>query len=307
MVPSCSHMASRWSSFNKSNNGGGEATRSKGPLEGSSGAVESRAGRFTVEPISSKSDYSIFFKTRVCKFHASGMCRKGSACGFAHDSQELRSWTDLSRTQMCPTVASGSACHGTGCRFAHAREELRSVSRAQGRRRSEGASSMEKDIPSPTPIPIGLLPTLLGSMLDPDIAKVSAVIGAAVCKPQVACGKCESLPSRFESNLTETTAERGIYDGASSGDELDSDRESRTVTVLREKNTFLNVEPADTTLGSRRRSKSVPGAFDLTLEPLELPTLRRRSTSGTPAAVTDTEFISLSGLGGWSLQWPSSV
>lgn len=64
-------------------------------------------------------------KTVLCRFFQKGACKRGSACIFAHDEQDMRTKPDLQRTKPCPTVANGQRCEDTNCPFAHFAGELR--------------------------------------------------------------------------------------------------------------------------------------------------------------------------------------
>mmetsp|Transcript_73346 Transcript_73346/g.203312 ORF Transcript_73346/g.203312 Transcript_73346/m.203312 type:complete len:217 (+) Transcript_73346:85-735(+) len=65
-------------------------------------------------------------RTKLCKFHAQGRCRRGAACTFAHSPAELRPQPRLFRTQLCTSfVASGVCGFGERCRFAHSLEDVR--------------------------------------------------------------------------------------------------------------------------------------------------------------------------------------
>ena len=65
-----------------------------------------------------------FRKTRMCKFYASGQCKKKN-CAFAHSEAELSVLPDLSCTKLCPNLLDGGTCTVVGCRFAHDPKELR--------------------------------------------------------------------------------------------------------------------------------------------------------------------------------------
>jgi hypothetical protein len=71
----------------------------------------------------------MFFKTKLCQYHAKGKCTKGDACSFAHATDALRPLPDLSYTQICPMVVSSGKCTNIGCKYAHTREQLRKLSR----------------------------------------------------------------------------------------------------------------------------------------------------------------------------------
>lgn len=70
---------------------------------------------------------SPLWKTRLCSFHASGYCKSGSGCAFAHGEEDLRPLPDFQRTSVCPIMLAAGACNRTDCRYAHTCEELRLV------------------------------------------------------------------------------------------------------------------------------------------------------------------------------------
>ncbi|CAK0881708.1 unnamed protein product [Prorocentrum cordatum] len=64
-------------------------------------------------------------KTELCRFFQKGACKRGSACDFAHEEQDVREKPDLKRTKVCPTVAEGLCCEDPRCPFAHDAGEVR--------------------------------------------------------------------------------------------------------------------------------------------------------------------------------------
>jgi len=73
----------------------------------------------------------LFDKTRLCKFHTKGRCKRGQACSFAHGDEELQPQPDFYRTQLCSDyIRSGGCRQGASCNYAHGASELR---RAQHR------------------------------------------------------------------------------------------------------------------------------------------------------------------------------
>lgn len=65
-------------------------------------------------------------KTKMCKFYAQGLCRKGTACDFAHDQGALRQQPDLFRTRLCLSFSRSGFCKaGDSCKYAHGVEQLR--------------------------------------------------------------------------------------------------------------------------------------------------------------------------------------
>jgi hypothetical protein len=71
---------------------------------------------------------SIFTKTRMCRFIALGLCRKGEACAYAHHKEELQPVPDLYKTKLCPAFFQQGSCKDPTCRFAHCKSELRTHS-----------------------------------------------------------------------------------------------------------------------------------------------------------------------------------
>jgi hypothetical protein len=58
------------------------------------------------------------YKTKPCRFHASGRCRYGASCWFAHTDDELREQPDLSQTKVSRDWLN-SCCSRSDCKFAH--------------------------------------------------------------------------------------------------------------------------------------------------------------------------------------------
>lgn len=71
-------------------------------------------------------DTHLFDKTKLCKFHAKGRCRRGPACTFAHAGGELRPHPDFYKTQLCTDLFRNGLCErGAACCYAHAPHEIR--------------------------------------------------------------------------------------------------------------------------------------------------------------------------------------
>ncbi|CAK0856824.1 unnamed protein product [Prorocentrum cordatum] len=49
-------------------------------------------------------------KTEFCRFYRQGACKRGAACDFAHEAQDVRSKPDLQRTKSCPAQVNGQRC-----------------------------------------------------------------------------------------------------------------------------------------------------------------------------------------------------
>lgn len=105
----------------------------------------------------------MFEKTRFCKFHARGRCRRGTQCTFAHSNEELQPRPDYFKTQLCVDFFRNASCTMAElCRYAHSPEEVRrirhvkdsapeprqdSAARARGPRRDERSSQMQREAP----------------------------------------------------------------------------------------------------------------------------------------------------------------
>lgn len=83
----------------------------------------------------------IFAKTKMCKFNLMGSCAKGSACMFAHASEEMAPTPDLFRTKICKNLINTGFCEDKNCSYAHNKEELRTTSAIL--RPKEGRSSQK--------------------------------------------------------------------------------------------------------------------------------------------------------------------
>mmetsp|Transcript_129112 Transcript_129112/g.234575 ORF Transcript_129112/g.234575 Transcript_129112/m.234575 type:complete len:322 (-) Transcript_129112:35-1000(-) len=66
-------------------------------------------------------------KTKMCKFHSLGKCKKGTECPFAHYSKELRPLPDLRCTKLCKSFILTGICPEEDCVYAHSKDELRST------------------------------------------------------------------------------------------------------------------------------------------------------------------------------------
>lgn len=80
----------------------------------------------TMTPPSAERGGRALEMTKLCKFFRSGHCQRGSACTFAHGKKQLRPQPDLFRTQLCEDFAATGACRfGAACRYAHGAGEVR--------------------------------------------------------------------------------------------------------------------------------------------------------------------------------------
>mmetsp|Transcript_10482 Transcript_10482/g.23566 ORF Transcript_10482/g.23566 Transcript_10482/m.23566 type:complete len:299 (-) Transcript_10482:93-989(-) len=71
----------------------------------------------------------IFKKTKMCRAHVTGSCRRGQACAFAHDVEALRPLPNFRLTKMCRAFRRSGFCDkGDSCGFAHSSEEVRGSS-----------------------------------------------------------------------------------------------------------------------------------------------------------------------------------
>eukprot|EP00922_Rhytidocystis_sp_ex-Travisia-forbesii_P035871 GHVS01053242.1.p1 GENE.GHVS01053242.1~~GHVS01053242.1.p1 ORF type:complete len:512 (+),score=110.06 GHVS01053242.1:500-2035(+) len=78
----------------------------------------------TTRPPPSK-DFKIY-KAVMCQYHASGRCRKGTMCTFAHSSNELRAYPDMRKHKLCAAWLSSAGCPDTAetCMYAHGVEQM---------------------------------------------------------------------------------------------------------------------------------------------------------------------------------------
>jgi len=66
-----------------------------------------------------------FKKTQLCRYHASGKCKSGKKCTFAHGASELSVVPNLDKTSMCSAWLVGKCDKGDECKFAHGAKDLR--------------------------------------------------------------------------------------------------------------------------------------------------------------------------------------
>lgn len=131
----------------------------------------------------------IFSKTKMCKFHLIGACARGSACMFAHSTDELNQTPDLFRTKICKTLINTGSCQDSKCKYAHSKEELRIssiVTRpkhvAQTQRRQQKVSVGRSSRVGPVTSTPALLPPgqVLGGPVAPGVLRGSAGAPEAV-------------------------------------------------------------------------------------------------------------------------------
>jgi len=68
-------------------------------------------------------------KTKLCRYHARGLCSMGEACNFAHDELVLQTKPNLFRSQLCFAFERKGICkEGAQCKYAHGIEQLRTFS-----------------------------------------------------------------------------------------------------------------------------------------------------------------------------------
>eukprot|EP00811_Abedinium_folium_P032794 NODE_5810_length_1732_cov_15.562617.p1 GENE.NODE_5810_length_1732_cov_15.562617~~NODE_5810_length_1732_cov_15.562617.p1 ORF type:complete len:462 (-),score=58.54 NODE_5810_length_1732_cov_15.562617:347-1732(-) len=77
------------------------------------------------QPICPVSKGTIFMRTRMCAFHASGFCRYGSSCMFAHRKGQLQPQPNLSFTKFCAVMQRTGECSDPNCLYAHTKQERR--------------------------------------------------------------------------------------------------------------------------------------------------------------------------------------
>ncbi len=63
------------------------------------------------------------FKSKVCRFYATGRCKYGHGCTFAHSANELRPSPDFRKTKLC----SRPGCDDPTCTYAHGLGDVRWV------------------------------------------------------------------------------------------------------------------------------------------------------------------------------------
>eukprot|EP00922_Rhytidocystis_sp_ex-Travisia-forbesii_P013440 GHVS01020141.1.p1 GENE.GHVS01020141.1~~GHVS01020141.1.p1 ORF type:complete len:239 (+),score=40.41 GHVS01020141.1:767-1483(+) len=70
-------------------------------------------------------DFKIY-KAVMCQYHASGRCRKGTMCTFAHSSGELRAYPDMRKHKLCAAWLSAAGCphSAESCMYAHGVEQM---------------------------------------------------------------------------------------------------------------------------------------------------------------------------------------
>jgi len=71
--------------------------------------------------------YHDFFKTKLCSLNNLSICKKGKACPFAHNVDEVRDKPNLYKTKLCDAFLVGECNRGEDCCFAHGETELRST------------------------------------------------------------------------------------------------------------------------------------------------------------------------------------
>eukprot|EP00929_Paragymnodinium_shiwhaense_P030769 TRINITY_DN17379_c0_g1_i1.p1 TRINITY_DN17379_c0_g1~~TRINITY_DN17379_c0_g1_i1.p1 ORF type:complete len:462 (+),score=80.80 TRINITY_DN17379_c0_g1_i1:98-1483(+) len=75
---------------------------------------------------------SAFTKTRLCRFYAKGICKRGEGCTYAHTEAELRALPDVFRTKLCPLLSRTGRCMLVDCTYAHKEDELYKAAAGQG-------------------------------------------------------------------------------------------------------------------------------------------------------------------------------
>ncbi|CAE8689031.1 unnamed protein product, partial [Polarella glacialis] len=86
-----------------------------------------------------KSEQHLMF-TSMCTFFAQGTCKRGSACKFAHDEEQLRQKPVFFKTRFCAELLNNGYCPmGADCKYAHDAQDMqpslaKSKASAQGGR-----------------------------------------------------------------------------------------------------------------------------------------------------------------------------
>eukprot|EP00922_Rhytidocystis_sp_ex-Travisia-forbesii_P033829 GHVS01050251.1.p1 GENE.GHVS01050251.1~~GHVS01050251.1.p1 ORF type:complete len:644 (+),score=116.12 GHVS01050251.1:689-2620(+) len=70
-------------------------------------------------------DFKIY-KAVMCQYHASGRCRKGAMCTFAHSNNELRAYPDMRKHKLCAAWLTAAGCPHSAetCMYAHGVEQM---------------------------------------------------------------------------------------------------------------------------------------------------------------------------------------
>ncbi|CAK0893516.1 unnamed protein product [Prorocentrum cordatum] len=150
-------------------------------------------------------------KTRLCNYYASGHCARGSDCGFAHGSGELRTAPDFSYTQQCRSFAKTGACgQGDACKFAHSWEQQRDWHcRGAGRgkrgpERDSPQSAAQDPAPCAPDFPACALPAGAGR------PALGAPPGAAPGAPRAAPRERQRQPQREAPRLQQVPAAEAV-------------------------------------------------------------------------------------------------
>ncbi|CAJ1441917.1 unnamed protein product, partial [Effrenium voratum] len=94
-----------------------------------------------------------FKRTRLCKFHLSGNCVRGTSCNFAHSVEQIRDQPDFSKTRLCVDFSASKWCRdGAYCKFAHGDNELRAHPSAK-RKDNQAADAQVPPLKSSTWVP----------------------------------------------------------------------------------------------------------------------------------------------------------
>lgn len=84
------------------------------------------------------------FKTTMCRFHETRVCRYATSCPFAHSECELMQKPDLTKTSLCCAwQAHRCPLSSSECPFAHGRRELRRTTAWQHGRFPQPANPQE--------------------------------------------------------------------------------------------------------------------------------------------------------------------
>lgn len=228
-----------------------------------------------------------FRKTKMCTFHLSGRCRKGSVCNFAHNKEELMPLPDLYRTKLCPAMAKTGCCDDELCRFAHSEDELRGL--GLGPLGSEDELNTDDEQEAPMLLPRGPPPSLPREVLLAALEPGSAQVELPIANPDAETEGLLHDGEDSEDLSVQGTAMRQCTDpGPMNGEELGvlenhgfyrqytepgppgRDRGmmedealgmGRKYRNLKIKNTFLTVVPEDRSLMPKPRSS--PDLFSM--------------------------------------------
>eukprot|EP00928_Gymnodinium_smaydae_P067899 TRINITY_DN5090_c0_g3_i1.p1 TRINITY_DN5090_c0_g3~~TRINITY_DN5090_c0_g3_i1.p1 ORF type:complete len:236 (-),score=28.29 TRINITY_DN5090_c0_g3_i1:536-1198(-) len=190
----------------------------------------------------------IFLRTRRCRFFGMGKCTRGSACNFAHTTEELRPRLNLSYTKMCPTLLKTGSCTVDGCCYAHRREDRR----RRTKEHRQGSNEVSRNQLNPGCPPV--LPALV------DGASPLPLVDYSTSEARIGAAKVGGNRDALIVNVPAVTGADGAALEGSVKDVVSSQGFLHHGFRVSVKNTFIDVEnPKITSSVGLRRSSSAPG------------------------------------------------